>query len=57
MMQKQIAFEETKLQQEALTLSDVSPKWAKRLGEQQQLPVPLSTTWLRWRFEIKSNVW
>jgi hypothetical protein len=57
MMQKQIAFEETKLQQEALTLSDVSPKWAKRLGEQQQLPVPLSTTWLRWRCEIKSNVW
>jgi hypothetical protein len=50
MMQKQIAFEETKLQQEALTLSDISPKWAKRLGEQQQLP--LSTTWLRWWFEI-----
>ena len=47
MVQKQIAFEK-KLEQEALTLSDISPKWAKRLGEQQQLPVPLSITWLRW---------
>jgi hypothetical protein len=52
MVQKQIAFEKTKLQQEALTLSDISPKWAKRLEEQQQLPVPLSITWLRWWFEI-----
>ena len=52
MVQKQIAFEKTKLQQEALTLSDISPNWAKRLGEQQQLPVPLSVTWLRWWFEI-----
>ena len=33
MVQKQIAFEKTKLQQEALTLSDISPKWAKRLEE------------------------
>ena len=47
MVQKQIAFEKTKPQQEALTLSDISPKWAKR-----QLPVPLSITWLRWWFEI-----
>jgi hypothetical protein len=46
------AFEKTKQQHEALTLSDISPKWAKRLGEQQQLPVPLSITWLRWWFEI-----
>ena len=54
MVQKQIAFEKTKtkLQQEALALDDISPKWAKRLGEQQQLPVPLSITWLRWWFEI-----
>ena len=47
MAQKQIAFEKTK-QQQGLTLSDISPKWAKRLGEQQQAPVPLSITWLRW---------
>ena len=52
MMQKQVAFEKTEQQQEVLTLSDISPKWAKRLGEQQQLPVPLSFTWLRWWFEI-----
>ena len=32
MAQKQIAFEKTKQQQEELTLSDISPKWAKRLG-------------------------
>ena len=52
MVKKQIAFEKTKQQQIGLTLSDISPKWAKRLGEQQQLPVPMSITWLRWWFEI-----
>jgi len=55
MVQRQLAFEKTKQQQETLTLSDISPTWAKRLGEQQQqLPVPMSTTWLRWWFEITS---
>jgi hypothetical protein len=48
MGQKQVAFEKTKQRQEALTLSDISPKWAKRLGDQQKLPLPLSITWLRW---------
>ncbi|HYT02629.1 MAG TPA: hypothetical protein VEL70_06930 [Candidatus Acidoferrum sp.] len=52
MVQKQGAFEKTKQQQGGLTLSDISPKWGKRLGEQQQLPVPMSITWLRWWFEI-----
>ena len=52
MVQKQIAFEKTKQQQIGLTLSDISPKWAKRLGEQQQLPVPMSIKWLRWWFDI-----
>ena len=52
MVQKQVAFEKTKQQLEGLTLSDISPRWAKRLGEQQQLPVPMSITWLRWWFEI-----
>ena len=52
MVQKQIAFQKTKQLQEGLTFSDISPKWAKRLGEQQQLPVPMSTTWLHWWFEI-----
>ena len=52
MAQEQIAFEKAKQQYEGLTLSYISPKWAKRLGEQQQLPVPLSFTWLRWWFEI-----
>lgn len=54
MGQKQVAFEKTKQRQEALTLSDISPKWAKRLGAQQKLPLPLSITWLRWWFEITS---
>ena len=39
-------------QHEALALSDISPKWAKRLGEQQRLPGLLSITWLRWWFDI-----
>ncbi len=54
MVQKQQAFELTRLE-DALTLSDISPKWAKRFGEQQQqkpLPKPLSITWLRWWLEI-----
>jgi hypothetical protein len=53
MVQRQVAFENTKQQQEALTLSDISPKWAKRLGERQELPVPMSITWLWWYFELK----
>ena len=52
MVQKQITFEKTKQPQEGLSFSDISPKWAKRLREHQQLPVPLSITWLRWWFEI-----
>ena len=51
MVQKQIAFEKTKQLREKLTLSDISPEWAGRLGE-QQLPTPMSITWLRWWFEI-----
>jgi hypothetical protein len=54
MVQKQVAFEKTTLRQEALTLSNISPKWAKRLGDQQKLPIPLSITWIRWWFEITS---
>jgi hypothetical protein len=52
MVQKQIAFEKTKQLRELLTLSDISPKWAGRL--EQQLPAPMSITWLRWWFEIIS---
>jgi hypothetical protein len=52
MVQKQVASERTKQQQETLTLSDISPSWAKRLGECQELPAPMSVTWLRWWFEI-----
>ncbi|MDQ6669057.1 MAG: hypothetical protein M3Y53_12650 [Thermoproteota archaeon] len=53
MVQRQVAFENTKQEQEALTLSDISPKLAKRLGELQEPPVPMSITWLRWYFELK----
>jgi hypothetical protein len=52
MVQKQVAFEKTKQQQEPLTLSDISPRWAERLGQHQELPIPMSITWLRWWFEI-----
>jgi hypothetical protein len=52
MLQEQIAFEKTKQQQEGLTFREISPKWAKRLGDQQQLPIPMSLTWLHWWFEI-----
>jgi len=38
-------------QKETLTLSDISPKWAKRLREQQGRGL-LSITWLRWWFDI-----
>jgi len=53
MEQRAIAFQKTKEQRGGLTLSDISPNWAKRLGDQQQLPVPLSITWLRWYFDLK----
>jgi hypothetical protein len=53
MEQRQVAFQKTKEQRGGLTLSDISPNWAKRLGDQQQLPVPLSITWLRWYFDPK----
>jgi hypothetical protein len=54
MMQKQIAFEEkTKEEHSPLSLMDISPTWARRFEkQQQQLPIPLSFTWLRWYFEI-----
>jgi len=52
MVRRQIAFEETKKRQEELTLNDISPKWAKRLGELRQEPDPLSITRLLWWFEI-----
>jgi len=48
MVQKQLAFEKTKQLQEGITFSYISPMWAKRLGDQQQLPIPMSLTWLRW---------
>jgi hypothetical protein len=54
MGQKQLAFEKTRIE-EPLNLSDISPKWAKRLGDQRQqqhLPRPMSITWLRWWLEI-----
>jgi hypothetical protein len=45
-------LEKTTEQQGTLTLSDISPKWATRLGVQQKQPIPLSITWLRWWLEI-----
>ena len=54
MAQRLVAFEQTKPRKVALTLSDISPKWAKRLGEYEgKLPKPMSLTWIRWYFELK----
>ena len=44
--------ENNKQYHERLTFSGISPKWAKRLGHQQRLPIPMSLTWLQWWFEI-----
>ena len=52
MGQKQVVFEKTKHKQEILAFGDISPRWAKRLGERQELPAPMSVTWLRWWLEI-----
>ncbi|HET7148872.1 MAG TPA: hypothetical protein VFI73_10285 [Candidatus Nitrosopolaris sp.] len=41
----------TQQQQGTFTLSDISPNWAKRLGE-QQLPAQMSITWFRWWLEM-----
>ena len=35
-----------------LTLEDMSPKWAARLGK-EELPSFLSLTWLRWYSELR----
>jgi hypothetical protein len=41
-----------------LTFKDICPKWAERLEQQkqqQQLPFPLSITWLRWYSQIRES--
>lgn len=54
MVQKQVAFEQTEPTKVVSTLSDISPKWAKRLEERDgKLPKPMSLTWIRWYFELK----
>jgi hypothetical protein len=56
MVQKQVAFEKMKeayrQHYSLLALNDISPKWSKRLENQQQLPFPMSLRWLRWLLEI-----
>jgi hypothetical protein len=43
-------------QQCELTFKEISPKWAERLEQQnQQLPFPLSITWLRWYSKIRQS--
>ncbi|MGC1928501.1 MAG: hypothetical protein WA667_05960 [Candidatus Nitrosopolaris sp.] len=38
--------------QDGITLSDIAPKWAKRLKEEKKLPFPLSLRWFKWYFEL-----
>ena len=43
-------------QQCELTFKEISPKWDERLEQQnQQLPFPLSITWLRWYSKIRQS--
>lgn len=41
--------EETK---KGLTLKEIAPKWAERLDQKNNLPFPLSLTWLKWYYEL-----
>jgi len=38
--------------EKAITLSDIAPKWAKRLEKERNLPFPLSIRWFKWYFEL-----
>ena len=38
--------------EDRITLSDIAPKWAKRLEEKKKLPFPLSLRWFKWYFEL-----
>ena len=44
------------LQQEEknpLTLEDIAPKWARRLGElEHKFPLPLSLTWFKYYYDL-----
>ena len=41
-----------KEKKKALTLEAIAPKWAKRLEQRNDLPFPLSLTWLKWYYEL-----
>jgi hypothetical protein len=56
--EQQLLFQQPHQTKRPLTLYDISRSWAERLGAnkapQQQLPFPLSSTWIRWYSEIKN---
>ena len=53
MIQEVVTFQ-TNQKKVALTLSDISPTWAKRFEERAgKLPKPMSLTWIRWYFDLK----
>jgi hypothetical protein len=37
----------------ALTLADIAPFWAVRLGAEKKIPVFMSLTWFKWCRELK----
>ena len=62
LQKQQDIWQETRQQQPQqhryqLTFKDICPKWAERLEQQkqQQLPFPLSITWLRWYSQIRES--
>jgi hypothetical protein len=38
--------------EDRITLSDIAPKWAKRLEEKKKPPFPLSLRWFKWYFKL-----
>lgn len=42
------------LQPQEQTLDDISPKWARRL-KNENIPTYMSLTWLRWRYELQKT--
>ena len=45
-------MEEEEREQQLITLREIAPKWAERFEQRNDLPFPLSLTWLKWYFEL-----
>jgi hypothetical protein len=45
--------QENWLRTNQLTLKDIAPLWAARLGYERKFPIFMSSTWLKWCRELK----